>query len=106
MAVDVGETTFDELLKTADKAVVVDFWAPWCGPCRMVAPVLDELAREHANELVLAKVNVDDNPALASRYGVMSIPCVIRFDGGQETSRAVGARPKPQLAEALKLRAN
>ncbi len=103
MAVDVSDTTFDELLKTADKAVVVDFWAPWCGPCRMVAPVLDELAREHADLLVLAKVNVDENPTLASRYGVMSIPCVIRFDGGQETARTVGVRPKNQLAQLLKL---
>ncbi|MGC8488363.1 MAG: thioredoxin [Clostridia bacterium] len=103
MAVDVSETTFDELLTTSEKAVVVDFWAPWCGPCRMIAPVLDELAQEHAGSMILAKVNVDDNPALASRYGVMGIPCVVRFDGGKETSRAIGVRPKQQLAQLLKL---
>jgi thioredoxin 1 len=103
MAVDVSETTFDELLTTSEKAVVVDFWAPWCGPCRMIAPVLDELAQEHAGSMILAKVNVDDNPALASRYGVMGIPCVVRFDGGKETGRAIGVRPKQQLAQLLKL---
>jgi|SRR5579875_3281823 len=103
MAVDVSESTFEDLLKTPDKAVVVDFWAPWCGPCRMIAPVLDELAEEHSDEMVLAKVNVDENPGLASRYGVMSIPCIVRFDGGSESARAIGVRPKAQLAQLLKL---
>lgn len=102
-AVNLSEATFDAMLKSADRSVVVDFWAPWCGPCRMVAPVLDQLADEHADRITLAKVNVDDNPSLASRYGIMSIPCVVRFDQGKEVARVIGARPKEQVARALGL---
>ena len=87
----------------ADKGVVfVDFWAPWCSPCRMVAPIIDQLADEFKGEAIVGKVNIDDNEDAAVRMGVASIPTMIIFKNGQEVERIVGARPRPQLAEMIR----
>jgi thioredoxin 1 len=94
--ISVGENDFDRVVLQSDRPVMVDFWAPWCAPCRMVAPTLDKLAREQW-QLKVAKVNVDENPGLASRYRTMSIPTMIVFQGGQEVDRWVGALPEHML---------
>ncbi|MCP4435092.1 MAG: thioredoxin [Actinomycetia bacterium] len=93
------EATFAEEINAASEAVVVDFWAEWCGPCKMVAPVLEEIASENEGKLRIAKVNVDDNPGLAQQFNVMSIPTLIVFKDGSEVQRVVGAKGKAQLLE-------
>ena len=95
------DQTFDEQIKSSDRAVLVDFWAEWCGPCKMIAPILQEIAAEHADKLTVAKLNVDDNPQIALRYEVMSIPTMIVFKDGEPVSRLVGARPKGRLLSDL-----
>jgi thioredoxin 1 len=96
-----SDTTFDEEIGAADEPVLVDFWAEWCGPCKMVAPILDEIAEEHAGKLRIAKLNVDDNPEIARRFSVMSIPTMIVFRDGQEAARIIGAKGKGQLVQEL-----
>lgn len=86
---------------TAAPAVVVDLWAPWCGPCRVVGPILEDLSREHAGRLKVVKVNVDDNPVTAQRYQAFSIPTMVVIQGGRVVDRIVGAMPKPQLEVRL-----
>lgn len=93
---EVTPANFNELL-TSDLPVLVDFWAPWCGPCRTVSPIVDELADELAGRVVVAKCNVDENQDIAVKFGVMSIPTLIVFKGGKEASRTVGAMSKPRL---------
>src|SRR5215211_5086884 len=92
--VAVSEADFEREVLRSDRPVLVDFWAPWCGPCRMVAPALESLARDHGDTLKVAKVNVDENPGLAGRYGAMSIPTMIVIKGGREVDRWVGALPE------------
>ena len=99
--VDVTDATFDSDVIKSDKTVVVDFWATWCGPCKMVAPVLDEIAGEYKNKLTVAKLDVDANQQTAQRYQVMSIPTMIVFKNGQPVKQIVGARPKAALLSDL-----
>ena len=98
---DLSTSTFDEVVKAADTPVVVDFWAEWCGPCKMIAPILSEIATEQAEHLTVAKINVDENPEIAQKFSVMSIPTLIVFDKGQVAKRLVGAKGKPQLLQEL-----
>ena len=95
--------TFDEQVLRSEKAVLVDFWAEWCGPCHAVAPVLDKIAEEHAGELRLVKVNIDEEQELAQRYGVMSIPTMILFRDGEPAAAVIGAQPKGAIERALGL---
>jgi thioredoxin 1 len=84
-----------------DKPVIVDYWAEWCGPCRMVAPVLEEIAAEYADKIDVVKLNIDENPALSQRYGIMAIPTMNVFSGGEVVKQIVGAKPKSALLREL-----
>jgi thioredoxin 1 len=95
------DTTFDEEIGAASEPVIVDFWAEWCGPCKMIAPILKEIAAEQAGKLVIGKVNVDENPSLTMRFDVMSIPTMIVFRDGQPVKRMVGARGKSAMLADL-----
>ncbi len=95
--------TFDSVLSN-DAPVLVDFWAPWCGPCRALSPIVDELADEFEGRMVVAKCNVDDNQELAMKFGVMSIPTLVLFKDGEEIFRSVGALPKAKLKADLEAR--
>ena len=95
------DTIFDEEIGGASEPVIVDFWAEWCGPCKMIAPILEEIATEQAGKLRVAKLNVDDNPDAARRYEVMSIPTLIVFRDGQPVKRLIGAKGKGQLLQEL-----
>ncbi len=97
----VTDATFDEAVGGADTAVLVDFWAEWCGPCKMIAPTLEEIAVEHRGKISIAKLNVDNNPETARRYDVMSIPTLLVFKAGEPVKRLVGAKGKGQLLQDL-----
>jgi len=95
------EQTFDEEIKGSDRPVLVDFWAEWCGPCKMIAPVLDQIAADHPESLRIGKINIDENLELARRFEVMSIPTLILFKEGEPQLRIIGARGKGQLLDEL-----
>jgi thioredoxin 1 len=97
----VTDASFKEEVLDSDVPVLVDFWAPWCGPCRMVAPVVDEIADQYAGQVKVVKVNTDENPNTASQYGIRSIPTLMIFKGGQRVDMVVGAVPKTTLANTL-----
>lgn len=100
-AINVGEQTFESVVLKSDIPVLVDFWAAWCGPCRMVAPVLDEIAKEHEGKIRIVKVNVDEEPALAAQYRITSIPAMKVFKGGEEVRELIGAMPKQMIEQQL-----
>jgi thioredoxin 1 len=97
----VTDSSFDAEVLKSDLPVLIDFWAPWCGPCKAIAPVVEDLAKEYGGRLKVVKMNVDDNPQTPSRYGVRGIPNLIVFKGGQVKEQIVGAVPKAQLVKAI-----
>ena len=101
MEIVITKTNFEQEVVLSEKPVLLDFWAPWCGPCRSLSPIVDEVADELAGKLAVAKCNVDDNQDLAMKYGVMSIPTLIVFKNGEEIDRSVGALPKARLQALL-----
>jgi thioredoxin 1 len=103
MSTAVTESSFEQEVLQSDKAVIVDFWAEWCGPCHAVAPVLDKIADERSEDLRLVKVNIDEEPALAQKYGVVSIPTIVLFKDGEPAAAAVGAQPKGAIERSLGL---
>ena len=103
MSTAVTESTFEQEVLQSEKPVIVDFWAEWCGPCHAVAPVLDKIVEERGEELKLVKVNIDEEPDLASRYGIASIPTIILFKGGEPSAAAIGAQPKGSIEKQLGL---
>ena len=100
-SVAISDSDFDQMVLKAGKPVLVDFWAPWCKPCLMVAPVLDELSEEYEGRISFVKLDVDQNPKTAASYGIMSIPALIIFKNGEPASHIVGFRPKEELKQSL-----
>ncbi|HSN02097.1 MAG TPA: thioredoxin [Acidimicrobiales bacterium] len=95
------DATFDEVIGSADKPILVDFWAEWCGPCKMIAPILEEFSVEQSDKFTIGKLDVDVNVATATRYSVMSIPTLLLFKDGQVAARLVGAKPKGALLQEI-----
>ncbi len=101
MAIEVTDKNFEEIVTKADKPVLIDFWAEWCGPCRMIAPVINELADEYEGRAIIGKVNVDDNPNISAKYGVRNIPTMLFFKNGIVADKIVGVTPKTILENKL-----
>ena len=101
-ALHFDENSFNEIVINQKRTVMIDFWASWCAPCKMVAPIIDELAEELKDSITVGKLDVDQHPSLAAKYSVMSIPTLILFKDGVESNRTVGVQPKEQLLEFLK----
>jgi thioredoxin 1 len=101
MALEITDANFDELVLKSDKPVLVDFWAEWCGPCRMVGPVVEEISKEYADTAVVGKVNVDNNPGISVKYGIRNIPALLYFKNGEIVDKQIGAVPKSVLAGKL-----
>ena len=97
----ITDATFDAEVLKSDKPVLVDFWAPWCGPCTAIAPILEEIAAEHGDRLTIVKLNTDENPATTARYGITGIPALNVYSGGELVKSIVGAQPKPKLLREL-----
>jgi len=101
MVAELSDAGFDQDVIQSGDAYLIDFWAPWCGPCRIVAPIVDELAKDYEGKLKVAKINVDDNQQVAARFGISSIPTLMIFQGGELKERITGAVPKPTLKQAI-----
>jgi thioredoxin 1 len=101
MALEITDANFEELVLKSDKPVLVDFWAEWCGPCRMVGPVVEEIAKEYSDTAVVGKVNVDNNPGISVKYGIRNIPALLYFKNGEIVDKQIGAVPKSVLAGKL-----
>lgn len=101
MAVEITDANYDEIVGKADKPVVLDFWAAWCGPCRMVGPLIDEMHNEYAGKAIIGKVDVDNNPSIAGKFGIRNIPTIAFIKNGQVVDKAVGAVPKATLTTKL-----
>jgi thioredoxin len=97
---ELTDATFEQEVLQSDRPVVVDFWAPWCSPCHIIAPILDEMADEHGERVKFAKLNVDENPQTSTRFNVLSIPMVVLFEKGEPRETVIGARPKSQYEAA------
>jgi thioredoxin 1 len=101
MALELTDSNFEEMVLKSDKPVLVDFWAEWCGPCRMVAPIVNELAADYEGRVVVGKVDVDSNPEVAQTYGIRNIPTILFFKNGQIADKQVGAVQKSRLVEKI-----
>lgn len=101
MALEFTDANFDELVMKSDKPVIVDFWAVWCGPCRMVGPIVEEIGNEYEGKVVVGKVDVDNNPGTASKFGIRNIPTLLYIKNGEIVDKVVGAAPKQQLVKKL-----
>lgn len=101
MALEITDATFDEVVLKSDKPVLVDFWAAWCGPCRMVGPIIEQISEEYNGKAVVGKVDVDANQEFAAKYGVRNIPTVLVFKNGEVVSRQVGVSPKDAYTDAI-----
>lgn len=101
MAIEVNDANFEEVVLQSDMPVLVDFWAEWCGPCRMVGPLVEELSNEYAGKAVVAKMDVDSNPGIPAKYGIRNIPTILFFKGGEQVDKQVGAVPKTVLAQKI-----
>jgi thioredoxin 1 len=101
MALEITDANFEELVLKADKPVLVDFWAEWCGPCRMVGPVVEEISKEYSGKAIVGKVNVDNNPGISMKFGIRNIPALLYFNKGEIVDKQIGAVPKSVLAGKL-----
>jgi thioredoxin 1 len=101
MAIELTDKNFDETVLRSDKIVIVDFWAEWCGPCRMVGPIVEDLAHEYQDKAVVAKLNVDNNPQVTTKFGIRNIPTILFFKNGAVADKQVGAVPKSNLVSKL-----
>ena len=101
MALEITDANFEEIVLKSDKPVLVDFWAVWCGPCRLIAPIVDELHNEFEGKAVIGKVDVDSNPGIAAKYGIRNIPTILFFKNGEVVDKQVGASPKKALEDKI-----
>lgn len=101
MTIEITDANFEELVLKSDKPVLVDFWAEWCGPCRMVGPVVEDIAKEYDGQALVGKVNVDNNPEISEKFGIRNIPALLFFKNGEVVDKQIGAVPKSVLTEKL-----
>jgi thioredoxin 1 len=101
MSMEVNDGNFDEVVIKADKPVIVDFWAEWCGPCRMIGPIIEEIGKEYEGRVIVVKCDVDNSPEVSSRFGIRNIPTVLFFKGGQIVDKQIGAVPKSNFVNKL-----